>query len=336
MLKYHTSNFFQAKEKHQFHLVDSSLLPVVTGFSAMLVVMSLVFYWHPSSVPTVAHFDTLLMQLAFCIFITTLFCWFVTVVKESGQGHHTKVVRTGLRYGMALFIVSEIMFFFAFFWGFFHFSLSPAIAIGCVWPPKSIQHMDIWGLPLVNTLLLLTSGVTITLAHHAILEKASFSAHDKFAKHLFVTIILGITFLICQGIEYKYGVSFKWKENVYGSTFFVTTGFHGFHVTVGTIFLLFCFVREIITLSQWVRFNNLTLGSNGVLIEICIGILMLLTLNRITRESWLKLLRNLNIKLANYGFTNEQHFGFEAAAWYWHFVDVVWLFLFITIYWWGS
>lgn len=328
--------FLKNKEKHQFHLVESSLLPVVTGFAAMLVVMSLVFYWHPSSAPTVLHFDGFLMQIAFFIFMTVLFCWFITVVKESGQGHHTKVVRQGLRYGMALFIVSEVMFFFAFFWGFFHFSLSPSIAIGCIWPPKSIQPMDIWGLPLVNTLLLLTSGVTITLAHHAILEKSNFTSHQKFTKHLLVTIILGITFLMCQGIEYKYGVTFKWKENVYGSSFFVTTGFHGFHVTVGTIFLLFCLLREILTIPKWNTIYFLSSKSNGALLESIIGTIVLLTNRKVSRVEMLNLLHQSALKITKYSFTKEQHFGFEAAAWYWHFVDVVWLFLFITIYWWGS
>jgi heme/copper-type cytochrome/quinol oxidase subunit 3 len=325
--------FFQMKEKHPFHLVDSSLLPVVTGFSAMLVVMSLVFYWHPSAIKSVISFDGLLMQIAFFIFIGVLFSWFITVVKESGQGHHTKVVRTGLRYGMALFIVSEVMFFFAFFWGFFHFSLSPSIAIGTVWPPKSIQPMDIWGLPLVNTLLLLTSGVTITMAHHAILKGSTFTKHNEFSKHLLVTIILGTTFLICQGIEYKYGVTFKWKENVYGSSFFVTTGFHGFHVTVGTIFLLFCYLREIITINEPWKPKT---GSNGIVIETLVGLMSSIFSKTLSRQALLNAIPNMQVNWARYSFTKEQHFGFEAAAWYWHFVDVVWLFLFITIYWWGS
>jgi heme/copper-type cytochrome/quinol oxidase subunit 3 len=336
MFKNIEPNFFRAKEKHQFHLVDSSLLPVITGFSAMLVVMSLVFYWHPSAISTVVHYDTWLMQVAFFIFISVLFSWFITVVKESGQGHHTKVVRAGLRYGMALFIVSEVMFFFAFFWGFFHFSLSPSIAIGCIWPPKGIQQMDIWGLPLVNTLLLLTSGVTITLAHHAILQGSTYSSHQKFAKHLLVTIILGLTFLVCQGIEYKYGVTFKWKENVYGSSFFVTTGFHGFHVTVGTIFLLFCFIREIITITSLFQIPDTFTQYNGVLFEVPSALLSTLTFGKISREDLITFLYYLQFRMGKYAFTKEQHFGFEAAAWYWHFVDVVWLFLFITIYWWGS
>jgi len=295
------NKFFSSKEKHTFHLVDNSLLPFTTGFSAMLVAMSLVFYWHGSSVEFTAKFDSFLAEAALFIFTAVLFSWFIIVVREAGQGHHTKAVRTGLRYGMALFIISEVMFFFAFFWAFFHFSLSPSVALGCVWPPKGIQPLDIWGLPLINTLLLLTSGVTITLAHHAILKASNFSGHEAFTKHLIVTIILGLTFLTCQWIEYKYGITFKWKENVYGSTFFVTTGFHGFHVTVGAIFLLFCLVRQLITTPNFELFNT---------------------------------------KFATYrsslSFTKGQHFGFEAAAWYWHFVDVVWLFLFVTIYWWGS
>jgi heme/copper-type cytochrome/quinol oxidase subunit 3 len=310
--------FFRNKEKHPFHIVDSSLLPVVTGFSAMLVVMSLVFYWHPSIISNVIHVDTLVMQISFCIFLIILFSWFITVIKESGQGHHTKVVRTGFRYGMALFIISEIMFFFAFFWGFFHFSLSPSISLGMIWPPKGIQPMEIWGLPLLNTLLLLTSGVTITMAHNSILKATTFVEHQKFIKHLFVTILLGISFLICQGIEYKYGVTFTWKENVYGSSFFITTGFHGFHVTIGTIFLLFCFTREMITLSEPIRLSKLRKKY------------------RFINDEIVPLLQQIQINMSRYAFTKEQHFGFEAAAWYWHFVDVVWLFLFITIYWWGS
>ena len=327
---FNLTKFFKAKEKHTFHLVDSSLLPVVTGFSAMLIALSFVFYWHPSSISSVAKFDGLLIQIAFFLFISVLFSWFTTVVRESGEGHHTKMVRTGLRYGMALFIVSEVMFFFAFFWGFFHFSLSPSIAIGCVWPPKSIQPLDIWGLPLVNTLLLLTSGLTITLAHHAILKASTFSEHKAFAKHLFVTILLGITFLICQGIEYKYGVTFKWKENVYGSSFFITTGFHGFHVTVGTIFLLFCFVREIFTINPLLS----TYAAKPVFIEIIVGTISMIT--HIPRSTLFEKIENIQLYLSRFAFTKEQHFGFEAAAWYWHFVDVVWLFLFITVYWWGS
>ena len=310
-----TFKFFKAKEKHTFHLVEQSQLPIITGLSVMLLVLSLVFYWHPSRSVSVHHMDIFVMHIAFIIFLTVLFSWFITIVRESGEGHHTKTVQNGLRYGMALFIVSEVMFFFAFFWGFFHFSLSPSIALGCVWPPKGIQPLDIWGLPLVNTLLLLSSGVTITLAHHAILKGGQFTFQYKFIQYLLVTIVLGIAFLICQGIEYKYGVTFSWKENVYGSSFFVTTGFHGFHVTVGTIFLLFCLIRAILTSTAWFTcslYQKVLSPQTGLSVD------------------------TLQAYLAKHAFTKEQHFGFEAAAWYWHFVDVVWLFLFITVYWWGN
>jgi len=135
----------------------------------------------------------------------------------------------------------KLCFFFAFFWAFFHVSLAPSIAIGGIWPPKSIQSLDVWGLPLVNTLLLLSSGVTITLCHRYILQADAKNYIWNFNKYLFATIVLGIIFLYCQGIEYKYGVTFHWKENIYGSTFFVTTGFHGLHVTIGTIFFIILF-----------------------------------------------------------------------------------------------
>jgi heme/copper-type cytochrome/quinol oxidase subunit 3 len=305
------------------------------------------------------------------------------------------------------------MFFFAFFWAFFHVSLSPSIAIGCVWPPKGIQPLDIWGLPLVNTLLLLSSGVTITLAHRAILKANNFTEHYIFQAHLFATISLGITFLCCQWIEYKYGITFTWKENVYGSTFFVTTGFHGLHVIIGTLFLLFCLVRSILTLlrvyndrefaiqerrflkrheylrkqfkiqteNKWKQnivgsFEELIIQFNRMYFALKVFPLAPLSrpLKRAFNEmkslkvqyradkTW-KTLFFLHLSIIEvfcnygayflqkqarptylwmnsvwptYGFSKFQHVGFEAAAWYWHFVDVVWLFLFISIYWWGS
>jgi heme/copper-type cytochrome/quinol oxidase subunit 3 len=293
----------------------------------MLLVLNIVFYLHPSDISSLHFFDNMVFQLVWFIFTTVLFLWFLTVVKESGQGYHTLAVRRGLRYGMALFIVSEIMFFFAFFWAFFHVSLSPSIAIGGIWPPKSIQALDVWGLPLVNTLLLLSSGVTITLAHRALLQTTNYSGFDKFNKHLLVTIILGLTFLCCQGIEYKYGITFRWKENIYGTTFFVTTGFHGLHVTIGTIFLLFCLLRSLITSSRF-------LGQNSLIMFILCRLFHVTT---VEQEKNLSLeVKSVQHLLSKYGFTKDQHLGFEAAAWYWHFVDVVWIFLFITVYWWGS
>ena len=330
--------FFKNKERHQFHLVGSSQLPILTAFSAMLLAMSVVFYWHPSSDALLSRLDNILMHIAFIAFTFVLLSWFISIVRESQAGDHTAVVQRGLRLGVILFIVSEIFFFFAFFWAFFHFSLAPSIFIGCVWPPKGIQPLDVWGLPLVNTLLLLSSGITITFAHHVILKAETPHQHKIFAKHLLATIILGVTFLICQGIEYKYGITFSWKENVYGSIFFITTGFHGFHVTFGTVVLWFCLVRTLLTTAglellswngdifnfiwawkkvKWIRKRRLKHEFHK------------------RYEYWCDL-RGFQCWISTFGFSPKQHLGFEAAAWYWHFVDVVWLFLFVTVYWWGS
>ena len=318
--------FFRLKEKHNYHLVDNSQLPIIAALASMLLVLNIVFYLHSSIIALLHFFENMTFDTAWFIFTAALFFWFITVVFESGRGYHTIIVRQGLRYGMILFIVSEIMFFFAFFWAFFHVSLSPSIAIGGVWPPKSIQSLDVWGLPLVNTLLLLSSGLTITLAHRALLQSTNYTFINNFDKHLLATIILGVVFLCCQFIEYKYGITFRWKENVYGSTFFVTTGFHGLHVTIGTIFLLFCLIRSLITASRfWGESFHLWFFARNVFLQI-----------NNKNSTFLKNIQGLQNSLSKYAITKDQHLGFEAAAWYWHFVDVVWIFLFITIYWWGS
>lgn len=215
-------------------------------------------------------------------FTTTIFVmytWWKDIVREGTyEGQHTKQVQQGLRWGMILFIVSEVMFFFAFFWAFFHSSLAPTFDIGGVWPPEGIEVLNPWEVPLLNTVLLLSSGATVTWAHHAIVAG---SRKDAFIG-LVLTVILAAFFTLLQAFEY-YTAPFTISDSVYGATFFMATGFHGFHVIIGTIFLTVCTIR-----------------------------------------------------LVYHHFTREHHFGFEAAAWYWHFVDVVWLFLFVTIYWWGS
>ena len=205
--------------------------------------------------------------------------WWRDVIREATlEGCHTSRVLKGLKMGMILFIVSEIMFFFAFFWSYFYFSFNPSIALGCVWPPVFFVTIDPFGIPLLNTFLLLTSGASLTWSHHSIIigdkEQAMIS--------LLSTITLGIIFTLFQAYEYQmapFGIS----DSVYGSIFFLTTGFHGFHVFVGTIFLIVCCFR--------LFFDH---------------------------------------------FTRGQHFGFEAAAWYWHFVDVVWILLFFIFYILGS
>lgn len=323
------SFFIKRKEKHHFHLVDNSSLPLLTSFSVFLLVLSFVFSFHPLDSHYWNSLDNILFQWAWLSFLVVLLIWFITVLIESNAGHHTLIVRKGLRYGMALFIVSEVLFFFAFFWAFFHVSLAPSVAIGCVWPPKSLQALEIWELPLTNTLLLLSSGFATTLAHKALWFTERKANNTFFQIYLFVAILLGIVFLCCQVLEYKYGIIFSWKENIYGSTFFVITGFHGFHVTIGTIFLIFCLVRLYFNAFQSLYFLRIQpkisalynfLGWKKIHFH--------LTNNSVSPIE--KLNENSLI------LTKEQHLGFEAAAWYWHFVDVVWIFLFLTVYWWGS
>jgi cytochrome c oxidase subunit 3 len=207
-------------------------------------------------------------------------------VKESEAGYHTPVVQLHLRYGMILFIASEVMFFVAWFWAFFDASLLAGepnqvarfAFTGGHWPPEGIEVFDPWHLPLLNTLILLTSGTTVTWAHHSLLE----GDRKGLLWGLSLTVILGLVFTSVQAYEYAHA-PFSFGGSIYGATFFMATGFHGFHVIIGTIFLCVCLLRAY-------------LGQ----------------------------------------FTPEQHFGFEAAAWYWHFVDVVWLFLFFCVYVWGG
>lgn len=299
------------RQGHPFHILHPSKLPFLTGLFALCFVVPLIFYMHGLPLPFLPELRADMMHLSFLGLYGTLMHWFISVVKESSQGFHTKKVQQGLRLGMILFIVSEVMFFFAIFWAFFHVSLVPSIAIGNVWPPFGTQELSPWGLPLVNTLLLLASGVTITIAHAYLIK----NNNDGFFFYLFLTIVLGVTFLYCQAYEYKYGVKFSWRDNIYGSIFFMSTGFHGLHVTIGTMFLTFCWTRHLLTT---ILPANLQEGRNVQLVK-------LLTLFGYAPQKGFR-----------WAMTSDHHFGFEAAAWYWHFVDVVWLFLFLTVYCWGG
>jgi len=296
-----------ARHKHPFHILRPSTFPFLTGLFLFSWLVPQTFYMHGLPLPLLNTLRPDFIHLSFIGLFLTIMTWFCFIVKESSQGFHTRKVQKGLRLGMLLFIVSEVMFFFAFFWAFFHFSLVPSIAIGNIWPPFGTQELSPWGLPLVNTLLLLASGVTITIAHAYIVK----DNNDGFFWYLFLTISLGVTFLYCQAYEYKYGVKFSWRDNIYGSIFFITTGFHGLHVTIGTLFLAFC----------WMRHYLATVLPE----EMASG----------RREESFKF-GYRHISGCRWAFTPSHHFGFEAAAWYWHFVDVVWLFLFLTIYWWGG
>nr|QES94805.1 cytochrome c oxidase subunit 3 [Trebouxia lynnae] len=259
--------------KHPFHLVDPSPWPIFASFAAFLSTVGGVMYMHAYSG------GGLVLSLGQSMILYSMFVWWRDVVRESTyEGHHTSLVQLGLRYGMILFIVSEVMFFLAFFWAFFHSSLAPSVEIGAVWPPKGIQVLNPWEIPFLNTLILLSSGAAVTWAHHAILA----GQRQQAIIGLALTVLLAVFFTAFQGYEY-YEAPFTISDGIYGSTFFLATGFHGFHVFIGTVFLLVCLIR-----------------------------------------------------LIQHHFTKKHHFGFEAAAWYWHFVDVVWLFLFVSIYYWGG
>nr|AFQ62212.1 cytochrome c oxidase subunit III [Hypomedon debilicornis] len=258
-------------KNHPFHLVDISPWPLMGAFGAMITMIGIIKWFH--------LFNNSLFILGSLITMLVMYQWWRDISREGTfQGLHTYTVTMGLRWGMILFITSEVFFFISFFWGFFHSSLSPTIELGMIWPPKGIETFNPMQIPLLNTLILLTSGLTVTWAHHSLME----NNFNQTTQSLLLTVILGIYFSILQGYEYM-EASFTISDAIYGSSFYMATGFHGIHVIIGTTFLLICLIRHL---------NN--------------------------------------------HFSSIHHFGFEAAAWYWHFVDVVWLFLYISIYWWGS
>jgi len=254
-----------------YHLVEIRPWPLTGSLGALFLTTGLAKWFHGGRL-TLAFIGIL-------IIILTIIVWWRDVIREATfQGYHTSVVVRGLKIGIILFIVSEICFFFAFFWAFFHSSLNPdSPVLGGVWPPLGINCLDPWGVPFLNTVVLLSSGVTVTWAHHALVA----GLRDETLTALFVTIGLGIYFTFLQLGEYI-ETSFTIADSVYGATFFVATGFHGLHVIIGTIFLIVAYIR-----------------------------------------------------IYKYHFSTTHHVGFESAIWYWHFVDVVWLFLFASIYWWG-
>ena len=263
---------------HDYHLVNPSPWPFIGSIGAFLMAVGGISFMHGESLWWIVP--------GLLIVLYTMASWWTDVIKEGQEGHHTRVVQLHMRYGMILFIASEVMFFVAWFWAFFDASLFANEAqnvarlefTGGHWPPKGIEVFDPWHLPLLNTLILLTSGTTVTWAHHALVH----GDRQGLKWGLWCTVVLGVLFSLTQAYEYMHA-HFAFAGSIYGSTFYMATGFHGFHVIVGTIFLAVCLIR----------------AYQG-------------------------------------DFTPQKHFGFEAAAWYWHFVDVVWLFLFTFIYVWGS
>nr|YP_010980740.1 cytochrome c oxidase subunit III [Koreoleptoxis friniana]WOC29680.1 cytochrome c oxidase subunit III [Koreoleptoxis friniana]WOC88160.1 cytochrome c oxidase subunit III [Koreoleptoxis friniana] len=256
--------------RNPFHLVEFSPWPLTGSMGALFLTLGLASWFHGGSYLTLA--------LGLFLISLTMLQWWRDVIREATfQGFHTIQVSKGLRWGMVLFIVSEICFFFAFFWAYFHSSLAPSTELGSCWPPAGIIPLNPFEVPLLNTGVLLASGVTVTWAHHSLMEGDRLSG----LQGLIATVTLGIYFTFLQAGEY-HEASFTIADGAYGSTFFVATGFHGLHVLIGSTFLTICLAR--------VWFQHFSTG---------------------------------------------HHFGFEAAAWYWHFVDVVWLFLYLSIYWWG-
>lgn len=265
---------------HPYHLVNPSIWPLIGAFAGMALAISVVMYMH-------GIIGLWGVGLGITGIVGVMIGWWREVIYEAVvEKVHTPIVEIGMRYGMALFIASEVMFFVAFFWAFFDVSLFADEIHQYLrmeytqgqWPPPHIETIPAFDLPFLMTMILLLSGCTVTWAHHAVLE----GDNENFIKALGITVLLGFFFLCFQIYEYTH-VTFGFSEGAFSSTFFMATGFHGFHVFVGTVFLFVCWARA--------------------------------------RKGH---------------FTKDKHFGFEAAAWYWHFVDVVWLFLFVAVYWWGS
>ncbi len=277
-----------AHKQHDYHLVNPSPWPFIGAIGGFVMLGGAVLWMH--DITPYAFWA----GLALVLYVS--YAWWSDVVTEAHSGDHTPVVRIGIRYGIVLFIISEVMFFVAWFWMYFKHALFPmpategnteaiggAVSPDGIWPPIGIEAVDPWHLPLLNTLILLTSGAACTWAHHALLN----NDRKGLINGLTLTVVLGAIFTAVQAYEYAEILNLGWFVNatdeviggIYRSSFFLATGFHGFHVLVGTIFLLICLIRAM----------------RG-------------------------------------HFTPEAHVGFEGAAWYWHFVDVVWLFLFAGIY----
>nr|ACY09430.1 cytochrome c oxidase subunit III [Phanerotoma flava] len=253
---------------HVFHLVSLSPWPLLCSFSIMNLMLSLLLLLN--------KVNDMILYFSILILLMNLFQWWRDVIRESTfQGTHSLKVVMGLKMSMLMFILSEVMFFLSFFWSYFHMFLSPSIEIGMMWPPMMILKFNPLAVPMLNTLILLCSGMYITLCHFMLMLNNNFYS----IIFLFITVILGLLFVFLQYDEYKMSF-FSIKDSVCGSLFYVLTGFHGMHVIVGTLFLIIMFVRFLLK-----------------------------------------------------HFSCYHFIGFEFSSWYWHFVDVVWLFLYLIIYW---
>ncbi len=278
MTDHHAPHYEDSGLPQPYHLVRPSPWPLVGAFAAGLLALGTVLFMHKVKLGEFA-FGLTGVCAGLAAVVAVMVVWWRDVIHEAVvERAHSPLVKIGLRYGMALFIASEVMFFAAFFWAYFDSALFPREAIGGVWPPANITTFNPFDMPVTMTLVLLLSGTTVTWAHHAILE----GKQKEAAKALGITVALGVLFSCFQAFEYHHA-TFTIKDGIFGSTFYMATGFHGLHVIIGTIFLAVCWWRT-----------------------------------------------------AKGHFTPDSHFGLEAAAWYWHFVDVVWIFLFVSVYWYGS
>nr|QKW88333.1 cytochrome c oxidase subunit III [Trichagalma acutissimae] len=255
---------------HPYHIVTISPWPLLTSLSMFIMMVG--------SIKMFNYTSLFLMTLGFYNIILCSIQWWRDIIRESTfQGLHNMKIYKMLSLGMVLFILSELLFFISLFWAYFHSALSPNIEIGNIWPPQNIIQFNPYEIPFLNTVILMSSGVSITWSHHCLL----YSEKMKSMMGLFITIMLGLLFSLIQMYEYNQS-SFCINDSIYGSMFFMTTGFHGFHVIIGSIFLLVMFLRMMYS-----------------------------------------------------HFSSHHHFGFEAAAWYWHFVDTIWIIVFTMIYWWN-
>lgn len=251
--------------------LTASFWPLLTRVVVFSLTSSIVLWFH-------YKLSVYFVILSVLLLISLIFIWWRDVIRESLVGYHTSKLELSLRFGVILFILSEVFFFLSFFWAFYDSRLSPSVELGITWPPIGILPLEVYSIPLLNTVILLSSGVTITWSHHSLIN----NLFSTSVVSLGLTVLLGFYFLLIQYYEYAER-AFTIADGIYGTTFFVRTGFHGLHVIIGATYLTY------------------------VLILILKGYL-----------------------------TYNHHFSFEAAAWYWHFVDVVWLFLYLSIYWWGS
>nr|YP_010582862.1 cytochrome c oxidase subunit III [Dolichovespula kuami]UGB89875.1 cytochrome c oxidase subunit III [Dolichovespula kuami] len=258
------------KSNHPYHEVTHSPWPLMLSINSLIFMMSFVKWLH------FTNLDLIILSTLNIFLI--LMQWWRDIIRESTfQGMHSFSTQKNLKSGMILFIISEIFFFISMFWAYFHVSLSPSIEIGMLWPPKNIIMFDPYNIPLLNSIILISSGMTITLSHHYLMNnKLSLSI-----QMLYLTLLLSTMFSIIQIYEYNQA-PFTIADSIFGSIFFLTTGFHGIHVLIGSLFLMICLIR-----------------------------------------------------LIKKHFSMNRHFGYEAAIWYWHFVDIVWLFVFMWLYWWS-